>query len=122
MSKIESILVIDDNLFLRSDLAEILTLEGYAVITAEDGERGLQRLSENNIDLIICDYNMPKLNGEQLLEQVRTTDKTRDLPFILVSATMLSELNITHAHVFLRKPVILTDLLDTIRAFETPGE
>lgn len=122
MSKIESILVIDDNHFLRSDLAEILTFEGYAVVTAEDGEIGMQKLSDNNVDLIICDYNMPKLNGEQLLEKVRASDKTRDLPFILMSATMLSELNINHTHVFLRKPVILANLLETIRAFETPVE
>lgn len=122
MPKIESILVIDDNHFLRSDLAEILTFEGYAVVTAEDGEAGLQRLGENNVDLIICDYNMPKLNGEQLLEKVRASDKTRNLPFILISATVLSELNISHTHVFLRKPVILANLLETIRAFETPAE
>lgn len=122
MSKIENILVIDDNHFLRSDLAEILTLEGYTVFTAEDGEVGLQRLSENNIDLIICDYNMPKVNGEQVLTKVRTTEATRDLPFILISATMLASLNTTYPHVFLRKPVILETLLATINDVTRPSQ
>jgi CheY-like chemotaxis protein len=122
MSKIENILVIDDNHFLRSDLAEILTLEGYTVFTAEDGEVGLQRLSDNNIDLVICDYNMPKLNGEQVLTKIRTTESTRDLPFILISATMLSSVNTTHAHIFLRKPVILETLLTTINDIAHPNQ
>ena len=56
------ILLVDDDLELTQLLTEILTLEGFDVTVAEDGEEGLLRLAEQAFDLVLLDVMMPRLN------------------------------------------------------------
>ena len=60
------VLVVDDEKFIRDILADFLTMEGYAVRTAEDGAQALSELSHSTFDLVISDLKMPKMGGLDL--------------------------------------------------------
>jgi putative nucleotidyltransferase with HDIG domain len=64
------VLVVDDEKFIRDILADFLTMEGYAVRTAEDGAQALSELSHSTFDLVISDLKMPKMGGLDLLQHV----------------------------------------------------
>lgn len=66
-----SILVVDDEETLRNILVKILTKEGYKVDTAENGEEALEKLRQNQYNLLISDIKMPRLNGFELLKIVK---------------------------------------------------
>jgi DNA-binding response OmpR family regulator len=66
-----SILVVDDEKLLRDLLVKILTKEGYAVETAVDGEDALDKLRQNEYHLMVSDIKMPRLNGFELLKEVK---------------------------------------------------
>jgi DNA-binding NtrC family response regulator len=66
------ILVVDDEPLVRRSLSEFLTLEGYAVSSANNGKEALNLLKEFKADIILTDVNMPNFSGLQLLKEVRT--------------------------------------------------
>ena len=61
------ILIVDDEKSIRDALIEILEFEGHQVGQAGDGEAGLSYLKKNQVDLVLCDIKMPKMDGIQLL-------------------------------------------------------
>lgn len=66
-----SVLVIDDSQMVRTQVARALAQAGFAVVEAKDGVEGLQKLaSTDGIQLIVCDVNMPRMNGLDFLEQL----------------------------------------------------
>lgn len=67
----KKILLIDDEETLLQMVSEILTADGFFVETAKDGEIGLKMLLESQYDLIICDINMPKMNGIDVIKNAR---------------------------------------------------
>jgi two-component system, chemotaxis family, chemotaxis protein CheY len=66
-----TILIVDDSQLVRSMVGAALTAAGYAVIVAGDGAEGLERLRANPPALVICDVNMPRMSGLELLEAAR---------------------------------------------------
>jgi len=66
-----TILIVDDSQMVRSMVGAALTAAGYAVIVAGDGAEGLERLRANQPALVICDVNMPRMSGLELLEAAR---------------------------------------------------
>ncbi len=80
------ILVIEDELEIRSNLLELLELEGYDVISADNGMTGLLGAIEHAPDLIICDVMMPELDGHDVLRALRQESKTVGIPFIFLTA------------------------------------
>ena len=81
-----NILVIEDELEIRSNLLELLELEGYSVISADNGMTGLLGAIEHTPDLIICDVMMPELDGHDVLRALRQEPKTVGIPFIFLTA------------------------------------
>ena len=79
------ILFIDDEKHLRLNVSEILTLEGYDVITANDGLEGLAKAINTEPDLILCDLMMPNLDGYSVLSELKKTD-LNEIPFIFLTA------------------------------------
>src|SRR5215469_3853315 len=79
-----SILIIDDEPHLPHQFARYLRKNGYEVTTASDGERGLQELNRNNIDLVLLDLRLPKIGGLEVLKQIRQLDQ--ELPIIILTA------------------------------------
>ncbi|QCS50100.1 hybrid sensor histidine kinase/response regulator [Picosynechococcus sp. PCC 11901] len=83
---VATILVIEDELSVLNILRDILTVEGFAVITATDGQIGLETAYAQLPDLIICDVNLPRLDGYGVLKALHSNSTTTTIPFIFLSA------------------------------------
>ncbi|WP_071190833.1 response regulator [Trichormus sp. NMC-1] len=81
-----TILIIEDEPQIRKNIQQILDLEGFATITAEDGLEGLDMAEKHQPDMIICDVMMPNLDGYGLIEVLRQKPLTADIPFIFLTA------------------------------------
>ena len=67
-----SVLVIDDSMMVRKQVGNALRAQGYEVVEAVDGVEALAKLDANpNTRLVVCDVNMPRMNGLEFLEQLR---------------------------------------------------
>lgn len=81
------ILVIEDNDIHREVISDVLTVEGYEVVTAANGQAGLHAAQQGHVpDLIICDIVMPDLDGYAVLKLLRQHSKTATTPFIFLTA------------------------------------
>jgi len=81
------ILVVDDFATMRRIVKNILTQLGFKnIIEADDGTTAMQLLHQEKIDLIISDWNMPKMSGLELLKSVRAEPSWAKIPFIMVTA------------------------------------
>ena len=81
----KQVLVIDDTQDIRFIISETLNLFGFHTLTAEDGVTGISMAQENLPDLIICDINMPNLDGYGTLKAMREHEATAGIPFIFLS-------------------------------------
>jgi len=84
-----SVLVVDDFLTMRRILKNILKQVGYSTMhEAEDGAQALDILKagEPKIDLVIADWNMPKMTGIELLKAIRADAQLKDMPVVMVTA------------------------------------
>ncbi len=80
------ILIVDDSKTVRNLVAFIMKKEGFRVTMAEDGLDGLEKLySSNDIDLIVSDINMPRMDGFTFIKTVREQEAYRDLPIVVLS-------------------------------------
>ncbi len=114
----KKILVIDDNLEMRENIAEILELASYEVVTAEDGKKGVAAAKSEDPDLIICDVMMPELDGYGVLHILSKDPKTLGIPFIFLTAKsetvdMRRGMSLG-ADDYITKPFEETDLLDAV--------
>ncbi len=81
-----SVIYVEDEIALREDVAEELTDAGYTVYQAGDGVEGLDEILKHRPDLILSDITMPRMNGHELLLQVRKHPGFEIVPFLFVSA------------------------------------
>ena len=87
-----TVLIVDDFLTMRRIVRKILRdLDFQNIIEAEDGSAALEVLKTNKVDLIVSDWNMPKMTGLELLKAVRGDEKTKHLPFLMVTAEAQKE-------------------------------
>ena len=80
------ILVVDDEIYIVHILDFSLGMEGYEVVTALDGEEGLQKAIEFKPDLIVLDIMMPKMDGYETCKALKADERTKNVPVILLSA------------------------------------
>jgi|WetSurMetagenome_2_1015567.scaffolds.fasta_scaffold270885_2 two-component system, OmpR family, alkaline phosphatase synthesis response regulator PhoP len=83
---LKRILVVDDEPHLVRSISFILNKSGYEVYTAQDGEEALKRVFECKPELIYLDIMMPKMNGYDVCEKIRTMPEFRDIYIIMLSA------------------------------------
>lgn len=81
-----TILVIEDEVDIREEILEVLMFEDFEAIEAENGEIGIQKALDHLPDLIICDVNMPLMNGFDVLSELQSLPQTRAIPFIFLTA------------------------------------
>lgn len=86
MENLKKILVVDDETNFRRVIAIRLKAKGYSVIEAEDGKHGLEKIKNENPDLIILDLLMPNINGFELCKMLQSDEKYKSIPIIVVSA------------------------------------
>jgi two-component system chemotaxis sensor kinase CheA len=80
------ILVVEDQVVTRQMEKSILEAAGYQVVTAENGMDALNRLGQQDFDLVLTDILMPKMDGFTLTKKIRSNEKTKDLPVVVVSS------------------------------------
>ena len=92
-----TVLIVDDFLTMRRIVRKILRdLNFEDIIEAEDGSAALDVLKRTRVDLIVSDWNMPRMTGLELLKRVRSMDSIKDTPFLMVTAEAQKE-NIVEA-------------------------
>lgn len=80
------ILLIEDDFVLRENIAELLELSAYEIITASNGKLGVEKAKQLHPDIIVCDIMMPELDGYGVLKLLSEDEKTKFIPFIFLSA------------------------------------
>lgn len=116
----KKILIIEDNADMRDNIAEILELADYEVVTAANGKEGIKLTKSEKPDLIICDIMMPELDGYGVLSILSKDSDTADIPFIFLTAKaekqdMRKGMEMG-ADDYLTKPFTDADLLNAIKA------
>jgi DNA-binding response OmpR family regulator len=114
----KKILMIEDNEDIRLIFCEILTLENFQVMCAENGLIGLKLAKNQHPDLIISDIHMPELNGYEVLEKLRNDVSTANIPFIFITSEEDYDYRcralLLGANGYLIKPVDICELLNAI--------
>src|SRR5438874_3138213 len=113
------ILLIEDQAPMRESLILMLEMEGFEVLWAEQGRRGLDLARDGSPDLILCDVMMPELDGHGVLQALRADPRTATIPFIFLTAKgekvdQRTGMNLG-ADDYLTKPVARTDLLASVK-------
>jgi CheY-like chemotaxis protein len=113
------VLVVEDEADLRSSLVELLSIWGYRVSSARDGHEALERLrAVQEPVLMLLDLQMPRMNGDELLDEVSRHPPGRPLRIIVLSANIDVEQREGHENVAaaLNKPVLPEQLHATVDA------
>ena len=115
-----NILIVDDSGVMRAMIKKTLGMTGIPIgeiFQAENGQKGLEELGKQWVDLVIADINMPVMNGEEMIRHMKDTQEFADIPIIVVS-TEGSETRIDRLEEkgvkFIRKPFSPEIVSDTI--------
>jgi len=115
------ILIVDDSPTQLNVISKVLTKHGYEVITAEDGEIGVQKAVDEKPDIILMDVVMPKLNGFQATRQITRNPATSHIPVIMLTSKDQDTDKVwaerQGASDYLTKPPNESDLIIKIKAF-----
>lgn len=88
----QTILVIDDDLGIRTMATDVIELLGYRVVTACNGREGVETACRIHPDLVLCDCFMPEMSGIETLKALRGTPETKNLRFSFVSGNITPSL------------------------------
>ena len=113
------LLVVDDDKEIVETLSKRLIQEGYEVVVAFDGEEALVKVKETNPDVILLDLMLPKLNGFDVLKEIREKYKDKWRPIIIISAKteleLLKKCYSLEADHYLTKPCTIQKVLQGIQ-------
>jgi DNA-binding NarL/FixJ family response regulator len=116
----KKILIIEDQAPMRRNIALLLEMEGFKVITAADGRAGLEAARKEQPDLILCDVMMPEMDGHEVVQTLRAEKEFATTPFVFLTAKGdKADLRVGMnygADDYLTKPVIREDLLAAVHA------
>ncbi|NWF67567.1 MAG: response regulator [Chloroflexi bacterium] len=113
-----TVLLIDDNIALLENIADLLQLEDFAVITATRGLDGVSLARQRLPDLVICDIMLPDIDGNHVLKTLRADAACAETPFIFISAARTPRSYSAQSGVgYLGKPFTSAELLAVVRQF-----
>jgi len=119
------ILVVDDDPRLLHVVSMYLGIEGYEVVTADNGEQGLAEVAAQRPDLIILDVMMPGLDGLECCRRLKSDEATRTIPVLMFTALSrdddVERGRVAGADRFINKPFSLIGLGAVIRSFLAEG-
>lgn len=80
------VLVVDDSATVRQQVGGVLQQAGYEIVEAVDGADGLSKLSNDSaISMVICDINMPRMNGLEMIEQIGRSTTIKKVPIVMLT-------------------------------------
>jgi len=116
------VLVADDDKTFRSLVTEILTDAGYEVAAEENGRLAWERLQTEGADLAVLDVNMPEMDGFQLLGRIRTDDRFKNMPVLMMTIRAFADDQVqgyeTGADDYLTKPFNTDVFLARVKVLE----
>jgi CheY-like chemotaxis protein len=115
-----SILLVDDDPEVRSTLKLLLDMDKHVVTEACDGRQALDLFSSGKFDLVITDYVMPEMSGDQLAVEIKQQDPTLPIVMITANADLLSS-PVPGVDCLLPKPFPIADLRMAIRSVARVG-
>ena len=114
-----TVLLVEDNSYIRLMMQALLNLEGYTVIEAEDGVSGVDKAIEHNPDLILMDILLPLMNGVDAIAKLKQDPRTGHIPIIAVTCldTKKDVIKAVQAGCddYLKKPIIPQALMEKIK-------
>jgi len=123
-----NILVVDDSAVMRKMIIKTIGMCGVPtreIKQAANGREGLEKLNKNWIDIVILDINMPVMNGEEMIDEMKQDPETKDIPVIVIStegsSTRIERLKEKGAR-FIQKPFTPEIFRDTIYEVTGVGE
>lgn len=81
----KKIMIVEDDVFIRDIYQVKFSQEGFDVITAEDGVKALEMLKDVTPDIILLDIIMPYMNGMEVLKKIKSDDKLKNIPVIMLT-------------------------------------
>jgi DNA-binding response OmpR family regulator len=115
------ILIVDDDPRLLHIVAMYLGIEGYDVVTAENGEDGLREIEAHRPDLVILDIMMPGMDGVEACRRIRADPETQNLPVVMFSALSsdddIERARLAGANHLITKPFNLVGLGSVVKTF-----
>jgi len=119
----EKILIIDDETTIRETLSAVLLEEGYSTVTAGNGEKAVELLTQFAFDAVICDIRMPGMSGMDVLR--KSKEIRPETPVIIITAYASIETAVEAlregASDYIIKPFILEDIVLNREALPLPG-
>jgi chemosensory pili system protein ChpA (sensor histidine kinase/response regulator) len=119
------VLLVDDSISVRKFMGHMLEKAGFQVVTAADGVEAVERLSEGLFHLVITDLEMPRLNGFQLIQDLRRRPATRDIPVVVLTTRVGAQhlnlarwLGVEH---YLSKPVDAVVFMRLVDSLVSPA-
>lgn len=113
----KKILIIDDDRIIRLLLAKLLNTEGFDVIFADDGVKGLEKILSGEVDIILMDFNLGEMTALDLLELMKKNNVSK--PVILISAFDKKDIEKTTSifgvNEVVQKPFTNKELVDTVK-------
>jgi response regulator RpfG family c-di-GMP phosphodiesterase len=110
---------VDDEAGFAELLRDLLELDNYEVVTAEDGQEGLEKLKTFVPDIIISDVVMPRMSGFEMFKQVKAAPETASLPFLFITGfqdeRVLAEARKIGVFGILRKPIDIEQIENRIK-------
>lgn len=120
----KTILVIDDEPDALDYLSSLLEDNGYAVVTAEDGEDGLNKVKQSPPDLITLDITMPEKSGVRFYREMRESDQFKGIPIIMVTGVsgdferfISTRKNVPPPEGYVQKPIDRDKVLELVKKF-----
>ena len=117
------VLVVEDEFGIAELFDAVLTDEGYRVLTAMDGEQGLERMAQERPDLVFTDYMMPVMDGAEMLTEILADPALRNIPVVMMSSmpeSVVGERSCGYV-TFMRKPFKLKELTNLAKQLLTMG-
>ena len=115
----QRILVVDDTPANIKLLGDLLSVKGYRVCTATNGEEGLAQVAKEKPDLVLMDIQLPGINGIEAFKQIRGNAATKGIPVVALTASVTptdrSAITAAGFDAFLGKPINLKEFLDTVK-------
>lgn len=119
----KKVLLIDDEVAIQEVAKIIFDCEGYSIQTLGSGKNLMRAVSQNRPDIILLDFSLPGQTGDAIAKKLKSFERTRNIPIIMISAHHALEQLAKNSGVnaFLAKPFSLTDLLSLVSSFTSPS-
>ena len=112
------VIIIDDDVDIRTMASRVLELEGFAVLQARNGDEGLRLMREKTFDLVLLDLRMPGRDGWSVLEEMKADPDLSGIPVVMFASSgdrfQVEKAKSRGVQIYLEKPLSVTRLKESV--------